>query len=408
MSNYTPHVWTDGSLATPINGARLNELEAGIVAVDTAQAARQPALIPTVVKTSAYTAVAGDLVPVDLSSASVTATLPAAPADKAQIAVKVVTAGASHTLTVATSGSDVFNKSAGSTSLTFSLINQGAVFQYKAAGAIWYLISDYVPLSGLDSRFVATVTNADSTITMGGTTTQPTIAVATSSLDTRYQPLDADLTTIAGLSNAANNMIVGASGGGWSVRSKSLLAGDLGVPDLWPLTSGESTFPRLGLNTTTNLLTSQALTLCYFTARKTETITQIRVPTGSGAAATVTSAFLAVYSEDPTTSNLTQAASAANDTALFAASGTEYTKTFTASFTKTAGTRYAVAVLVNATTTPSFLGIHPNNTAVVGTVMGRSPRVAGQVTGQTSLPATVTAGSITSPAPRVFYAELLP
>ena len=119
-----------------VHATRLNELEAGVVAVDTAQAARQPALAPTAVKTSAYTAAVNDLVPVDLTSASVTVTLPAAPADKAQVAVKVVTAGSSHSLTVAASGSDVFNKSAGDTTLTFSLVNQGAILQYKASGAI--------------------------------------------------------------------------------------------------------------------------------------------------------------------------------------------------------------------------------------------------------------------------------
>lgn len=182
MPNYTPHTWVDGSLATPINASRLNELEAGVVAVDTAQATRQPALVPTAVKTVNYTAVAGDLVPVDLAAQSVTVTLPTAPADKTQVGVKVVTVGASHNLTVASSGSDVFHKSAGPTSLTYSLINQGAVFQYKASGAIWYALSDHTPLPDLDARFVASVTNADSTITLGGTTTQPTIAVASATL----------------------------------------------------------------------------------------------------------------------------------------------------------------------------------------------------------------------------------
>jgi hypothetical protein len=95
-ANYTPHTWVDGSLATPLDAARLNELEAGVVAVDNAQAARQPALAPTAVKTTAYTAAVGDLVPVDLSSANVTVTLPSAPADKAQVAVKVVTPAAAR------------------------------------------------------------------------------------------------------------------------------------------------------------------------------------------------------------------------------------------------------------------------------------------------------------------------
>jgi limonene-1,2-epoxide hydrolase len=181
-ANYTPHTWVDGSLATPLDAARLNELEAGVVAVDNAQAARQPALVPTAVKTTAYTAAVGDLVPVDLSSANVTVTLPSAPADKAQVAVKVVTPGSSKTLTVSASGTDVFNKTAGPVTLTYTLINQGAILQYKASTGIWYVISEYVPLSGLDGRYVASVTNADSTITLGGTVSNPTIAVNSSTL----------------------------------------------------------------------------------------------------------------------------------------------------------------------------------------------------------------------------------
>jgi hypothetical protein len=182
MSNYTPHTWVDGSLATPINATRLNELEAGVVAVDTAQATRQPALVPTSVKTVNYSAVGGDLVPVDLASQSVTVTLPTAPVDKTQVGVTVITTGTSHNLTVASSGSDVFDKSAGPTSKTYTLIGQGAVFQYKASGAIWYVISANTPLADLDARYVASVTNADSTITLGGTTTQPTIAVSSATL----------------------------------------------------------------------------------------------------------------------------------------------------------------------------------------------------------------------------------
>jgi hypothetical protein len=141
-----------------------------------------PQLLPSAVKSLYSPAAAADLVPVDLASQSVTVTLPTAPADKTQVGVKVVTTGTSHNLTVATSGSDVFHKTAGPTSLTYSLINQGAVFQYKASGAIWYALSDHTPLPDLDARFVASVTNADSTITLGGTTTAPTLAVSSATL----------------------------------------------------------------------------------------------------------------------------------------------------------------------------------------------------------------------------------
>lgn len=111
---------------------------------------------PTAVKTSAYTAVANDLIPVDTTSGAVTVTLPAAPADKTVIAVKHVIQGAANAVTVACGGSDVFNKTSGATSLTLPMLAQGVLLQYKATGAIWYVISDDLPLAQLDSRYNAT------------------------------------------------------------------------------------------------------------------------------------------------------------------------------------------------------------------------------------------------------------
>lgn len=94
---------------------------------------------PTAVKTSAYNAVVGDLIPCDISGGSFTVTLPTAPADKSQIVVEVVkrvTTGAPTYVTVACGGSDVLFIAAGATS---GIIGRGSVvFQYNASGAIWY------------------------------------------------------------------------------------------------------------------------------------------------------------------------------------------------------------------------------------------------------------------------------
>lgn len=117
-----------------------------------------PPLIPTAVKTAAYTAAVYDLVPVDTSAASVTITLPTAPADKARIAVKMIAVSGSFVCTIALGGSDVFNKAGGGTTLTLSLVNQAAVLQYQATGAIWYVVSTDVPLGGLDARFAPATT----------------------------------------------------------------------------------------------------------------------------------------------------------------------------------------------------------------------------------------------------------
>jgi hypothetical protein len=111
-------------------------------------------LTPTAVKTSAYTAVAGEFVPVDTTSGVVTVTLPTAPADKATVGVKHVVQGSTNTVTVATGGSDVFNKAGGSTSLTLTLLTQGVLLQYQASGGIWYVVADDLPLAQIDGRYV--------------------------------------------------------------------------------------------------------------------------------------------------------------------------------------------------------------------------------------------------------------
>lgn len=117
-------------------------------------------LIATAVKTGPYTAVAGDYIPVDASSGSVTITLPTAPVDKTKIGVKMIATSGSNTTTISTGGSDVFNKTGGSTSIALSLLNQGVILQYKSSTGIWYVTGDNLPLSQLDSRYQSTLTNS--------------------------------------------------------------------------------------------------------------------------------------------------------------------------------------------------------------------------------------------------------
>jgi hypothetical protein len=105
------------------------------------------------VKTAGYTAVVDDFVPVDTTSGNVTITLPATPADKALVGVKQVIRGGTNTVSVVCGGSDVFNKTGGGTSLTLTLLNQGALLQYKASAGIWYILSDDLSLAQLDNRY---------------------------------------------------------------------------------------------------------------------------------------------------------------------------------------------------------------------------------------------------------------
>lgn len=117
-------------------------------------AAGGSSLTPTAVKTANYTASASDFVPVNTTSGSITITLPTAPADKSIVGVKQVIQGGSNTVTIAAGGSDVFNKTSGSTTLTLTLVNQGVQLQYASSSGIWYVFSDDLPLSGLDARYV--------------------------------------------------------------------------------------------------------------------------------------------------------------------------------------------------------------------------------------------------------------
>src|SRR6202050_18044 len=117
-------------------------------------------LTPTAVKTSAYTASPGDFVPVDASGGSVTVTLPAAPPDKSRAEIKLVNTSSGNTVTINTSGSDVFNKTSGSTSGTLSLLNQALMVQYSSSSAIWYVQSDDLPLSQLDVRYASLDVNS--------------------------------------------------------------------------------------------------------------------------------------------------------------------------------------------------------------------------------------------------------
>lgn len=114
------------------------------------------ALARTGVKTGNYTATAGDLVPVDTTSNPVTIALPAAPPDKTQVAVELVTQGGANAVTVACSGSDVLSKTGGPTSMSLPLLGQAAWLEYTAAGGIWTPLSLGYQLASLDGRYDAT------------------------------------------------------------------------------------------------------------------------------------------------------------------------------------------------------------------------------------------------------------
>jgi hypothetical protein len=115
-------------------------------------------LTATAVQTSAYTAAAGQFVPVSTASGAVTVTLPAAPPDATLIGVKMVAQASTNAVTVAASGADVFNVAGGPTSATLSLLYQGVVLQYSQASAVWYVLVDSLALGHLSPLGATTVT----------------------------------------------------------------------------------------------------------------------------------------------------------------------------------------------------------------------------------------------------------
>ncbi len=134
--------------------------------------------------------------------------------------------------------------------------------------------------------------------------------------------------------------------------------------------------------------------LSYFTATKTETITQLAMYSAGTAAATVTLIRYGVYSV-AANGNLTLLTATPNDTALFAATNTRYAKTLSSPWSKVAYTRYAVGVLVVATTVPAlYCATDSAATTPVETIWGRDPRLTGRRTGQTDLPASILAGDL--------------
>lgn len=164
--------WVSQRLAGTASSAELGAEQSARIAAD-ALAAR--ALSPTAVKTGAYTAAANEYVPIDTTLGAVPVTLPSASADQSRIGVKHVIQGGTNAVTIASGGSDVFNKAGGATSFTLPLLAQAVLLQYKASTGIWYVQADDVPLSQLDLRYAGRGMlygdGSDGDVTVTGTVT---------------------------------------------------------------------------------------------------------------------------------------------------------------------------------------------------------------------------------------------
>jgi len=167
------------------------------------------------------------------------------------------------------------------------------------------------------------------------------------------------------------------------------------------ITTGQEVYPRefAVTNSVASIATGQ-VRLTYFTAYATQAVTTLTTYTGTiAAAATPTLAKVGLYSV-AANGDLTLMAGSTNDTALWSAVNTAYAKTIT-SQTLTKGNRYAFAqVIVTAAAAPALIMSTPSLM-----VTGEAPRLTGHITGQTDLPATISAAGIVNNNSRV-YGEL--
>lgn len=171
------------------------------------------------------------------------------------------------------------------------------------------------------------------------------------------------------------------------------------------LTNGEETMPRDLVTGGSAATGTGNLRLTYFTARKTESISQIRVASGpTAAAATPTLIRMGIWIADLDGSLLSLVGNTASDLTLLATINTWYLKGLAAAFTKQRGVRYGVGLLVvTAAAAPTIYGT-ANGEAVMN---ARSPRLNAVVSGQADLPATLAAASLGGSTQRPYF-ELVP
>ena len=128
----------------------------------------------------------------------------------------------------------------------------------------------------------------------------------------------------------------------------------------------------------------------FFTPLESITVSQLTLASAATAAATVTTVRAGLYIFDESTTTATLVARIANDTNIFTAANTSYTRSFSTAggypdtYTLTAGVRYCVGVVVVATTMPTIvaadLGVSAAGVAAI------SPRISAAVADQSDLP----------------------
>lgn len=163
-------------------------------------------LIITPEKTVSYTAAANEFVTADLTSGNFTLTLPSTPSDGTRVGVCIVKPSSSltYTCTINSSGSDVFTRASGPTSITLSQIGAVQIYQYKASSGIWYITSGGTSLpTDLNAIASLSPSNDDIIQRKSGAWTNRTLV-----------QLQADLIALGGYSNFQTLLSIHTSAGG--------------------------------------------------------------------------------------------------------------------------------------------------------------------------------------------------
>lgn len=172
------------------------------------------------------------------------------------------------------------------------------------------------------------------------------------------------------------------------------------------LAAGQVVPPRIFNTATASFtVTSGGVHLTYFYGDKTEPINNVYVQSrGTAAGATPTLCRVGIWSE-AANGDLTLVAAIANDTSLFAATNTGYTRALTSTFNKVLGARYAAGLLVvSGAALPTVVGPQQQATVANSTLNSLPPKLLGFFGGQTDLPNSIPGGSVasTSNGPSVY------
>jgi hypothetical protein len=261
----------------------------------------------TAVKTANYTANLWEIVPADTTGGTFALTLPAASGGKGRVAFKWVTGSTAPT--IAFTGSDHLNTTSGPTTGTFSLANQGFVFESDGS-SVWTVTADDLPLTALDSRYINAVgivrppfvvTSSNVTVGVanvtryfraveGGTISKLRLTVGTASGNIAvavYRNSGSGLTSVPGTRAATSGSVACPSAGVQDVSlggSVTVNAGDwlaIGADNTTATFAGTTGLGDTPLSTGFCGLTSDyppAATAGAFTAQNNRIITVIGVP----------------------------------------------------------------------------------------------------------------------------------